>query len=188
MENLLPTGTTKLERTLETIATQNLRDIPVPIRRLWQVKDCPTPLLPWLGWSLSVDEWDTSWSDDQKRRSIGESFSIHLKKGTPGSVRRVLAAAGYGNVVITEGLGAEYYNADIQYNGDKNYSQSGTHWASYQIYLRRPISVSQAAQVRRILAQTVPARCHLAGLHYDEALHLYNHTLAYDGEFSHGVA
>ena len=134
--------------------------------------NCPSDLLSWLAWTLSVDTWDTNWSEDQKRQSIAHSYLVHMRKGTVSSVREVLKGAGYGNISVDEGI------ADGTDSG----------WAKYKISLTRPISLAQAEQVKQILAQTVPARCHLEGLDYTQALHLYNHTLTHNGEYSHGAA
>lgn len=86
--SLLPIGSTRLERKL-SLTFASISDIPVPIHLTWQAKHCPASLLPWLAWSLSVDEWDDEWSEDQKRNSITDSINIHKIKGTVASIRRV---------------------------------------------------------------------------------------------------
>lgn len=186
-ETLIPPNATAEERAQEQ-ATARVGEVPVGINTLWNPDTCPSEFLPWLAWAMSVDEWDANWSEDQKRGSIRDSYGLHVKKGTVGSVRRVLKAAGYGDVVIVEGLDAKLYNGVVNYSGRHFHGQAETHWAMYRVYLHRPISISQAAQVRRMLEQTVPTRCHLTGLHYDETLHLYDNTLSYNGNYSHGVA
>lgn len=188
MASLLPPNASALERAVEGTINSCIESLRVPLRDLWNPKRCPVALLPWLAWAFSVDEWDTNWSEDQKRQSIAESAYIHAHKGTLGSVRRVLAAAGYGDAVIVEGLDAERYDGAITYNGDYVHGNGGPEWAMYRVYLHRPISLSQAAQVRRMLAKTVPVRCHLAGLHFTEALNLYDHTIAYNNSYSYGVS
>jgi phage tail P2-like protein len=52
-------------------------------------------LLPWLAWALSVDEWDTNWSETQKRNAIKTSLSVHMRKGTIGAVREAMAALSF---------------------------------------------------------------------------------------------
>jgi len=185
--SLLPPNATSQERAMEA-STARLAEVPVPVAKLWQPHTCPAALLPWLAWTLSVDEWDGDWSDEQQRRSIAMSVAIHKTKGTLGSIRRVLAAAGYGDAVILEGLDAERYDGAVNYSGSHFYGQDETHWAMYRVYLSRPITIAQAAQVRRLLEHTAPARCHLAGLHYTQALNLYDSTITYDNQYTHGVA
>ena len=165
-----------------------LADVPVPLRDLWHPHTCPAALLPWLAWALSVDEWDPGWSEDQQRETLANSVRIHAHKGTPGSIRRVLAAAGYGEARIIEGLDAERYDGAVTYSGSHFYGPHETHWARYRVYLSRPITIAQGQQVRRLLEHTAPARCHLAGLHFTEALHLYDGRLHYDNQYTHGVA
>ena len=188
MASLLPPNASALERAVESAINGNIEAVSVPVRDLWNPEKCPVALLPWLAWALSVDEWDSEWSEDQKRQSIADSVVIHASKGTLGSVRRVLAAAGYGDAIIIEGIDAERYDSAITYNGDYVHGNGDPEWAMYRVYLSRPITIAQAAQVRRILAMTAPTRSHLAGLHYDEALNLYDSAIYYDGTYSHGVA
>ncbi len=187
MRSLLPPNASTLEQSLDTAIKVSINGIPVPLRDTWRPDTCPDALLPWLAWALSVDEWDDDWSDDQKRQSVASSYAIHAHKGTVASIRRVLDAAGYGDAHILEGLDAERYDGAITCSGSHFYGQDDRHWAMYRVYFARPITIAQAAQVRTLLAHTAPARCHLAGLHFTRALHLYDHTIAYDGTYTHGV-
>ncbi|MEG9499899.1 phage tail protein I [Mannheimia indoligenes] len=185
--SLLPTNSSKLEKRLSQTLSE-ISHIPIPINLLWQVKTCPATLLSWLAWSLSVDEWDENWSDEQKRNTILESIEIHQTKGTPSSIRRVLASAGYGEIDIIENTADILYNNSNTYNGDYLHGATETHWATYKIILKRPISIEQAEQVKRLLAHTAPVRCHLVGLSFEQANNLYNQKITYNGEYSYGVA
>src|SRR5688500_13103717 len=93
MSDLLPINATPAERAMEG-ATSRLTDVPVPPRSMWDADTCPAALLPWLAWAFSVDEWDSSWSEAQKRASIRGSVEIHQHKGTIGAVRDAVAALG----------------------------------------------------------------------------------------------
>lgn len=101
MTSLLPANSTRAERAMER-ATERVDRIPVPIERLWSSADCPADLLPWLAWALSVEDWDPAWPEQIKRDVIAASFDVHSKKGTLGSIRRHLAAMGYGNASVIE--------------------------------------------------------------------------------------
>lgn len=184
--SLLPPNATQTERALEQ-STARISAVPVPIATLWNPDTCPAAILPWLAWALSVDHWDSGWSEDAKRQSLRKSISIHRVKGTVASVKLALAAAGYGDATVVERFGSETYNGAYNYNGSITYSEPD-HWAEYRIYLTRPITIEQADQVRKILATTSPARCHLKGLFFTEALNTYNNRIRYDGAFTHGVA
>ncbi len=186
MASLLPLNATPLERDIETVAG-TATELPVPIPSLWDWETCPAEFLPWLSWTFSVDDWDSNWSEDQKRQSIKESYEIHVKKGTVGSIRRVLRAAGYGEVVIIERAHPNLHDGKIRHNGEHRYQSTETNGFMYRVYLGTPISIQQAAQIRRLLAQTAPVRSHLAEIHYKDALHLHNNTLRRNGEYTRGA-
>lgn len=94
MSDLLPCNATDQERALaDTIS--RISDVPVVVREVWNPDTCPSNVLPWLAWAFSVDDWDTNWTDKQKRQVIKESVYSQRIKGTIGSVTRQLAALGY---------------------------------------------------------------------------------------------
>lgn len=94
MSDLLPYNATPQERALAE-TTARISDVPVVVREVWNPDTCPSNVLPWLAWAFSVDDWDTSWTDEQKRRVIKESVYSQRIKGTIGAVTRQLAALGY---------------------------------------------------------------------------------------------
>lgn len=91
--SLLPPNATAAERALAAAAAR-LTDLEVPHRTLHDGLTAPEVLLPWLAWEYSVDEWDTTWSEEQRRGSIAASIAIHRHKGTIGAVRAGLAGIG----------------------------------------------------------------------------------------------
>lgn len=92
--DLLPPSATAQERALSE-ATARLSTVPILVRESWNPQTCPASLLPWLAWALSVDEWDTEWTEQEKRDVIQASLMIHRHKGTIGAVRRALTPLGY---------------------------------------------------------------------------------------------
>lgn len=90
---LLPPNATALERSLDLLFAQ-IEDINVPLRDLWNPETCPSPLLPWLAWAYSVDEWGSEWGDAQKRQAIATSIDVHKHKGTIGAIQNALASIG----------------------------------------------------------------------------------------------
>ena len=190
-ESLLPPNATPLEKAVEQstkrLAGPDMTEAAEAIGDLWQADRVPRDLLPWLAWTLSVDEWDDAWSDNQKRDTIRESIAVHKQKGTVASVRRVLRAAGYGECDIVEGLDAQHYDGAIKYDGTYYHGQNDEHWAMYRVYVKWPVSAAQASVIRQLLDLTAPARCRLEGLHYGIP-HPYDGTIKYDGTFTHGVA
>ncbi|SNY66317.1 phage tail protein, P2 protein I family [Stenotrophomonas sp. CC120223-11] len=97
--NLLPPNATHAERGLARAIVA--RPLPVDITALWDADRCPTALLPWLAWALSVDEWKAYWPETVKRARVRAAIAIQRRKGTWGSVRDVVAAFG-GSILIRE--------------------------------------------------------------------------------------
>jgi phage tail P2-like protein len=88
----LPSSATTLQGALAGVDTARLAALPVPIDTLWNPWRCPSALLPYLAWALSVDIWDDDWSEDRKRKVIAAAPMVHRLKGTRGAVRRALDA------------------------------------------------------------------------------------------------
>lgn len=94
MSDLLPYNATDQERALEE-TTARISDVSVIVREVWNPDTCPSNVLPWLAWAFSVDDWETNWTDEQKRQVIKQSVYSQRIKGTIGAVTRQLAALGY---------------------------------------------------------------------------------------------
>ena len=91
---LLPSNSTPLERQAAQALAQ-IQRVPVPLRTLYNPDLCPLPLLPYLAWTFSVDRWDSTWPEAAKRAAIRSAHYIHSRKGTIGSLRRVVEPLGY---------------------------------------------------------------------------------------------
>ncbi|WP_331013845.1 phage tail protein I [Sphingomonas sp.] len=86
---LLPPASSPLEQALAQ-ASARVSDVPMPLLDLWDASACPIEQLPWLAWALSVDTWDSAWSEQTKRSAVASSIADHRLKGTPIAVERVL--------------------------------------------------------------------------------------------------
>lgn len=168
-DSLLPSNATDFERALEQVTRS---DMSSPIRYLWDTENCPEALLYVLAITLDVDEWDESWSIEAKRKTLSDAFYVHSTKGTPESIRRVLRNAGYEEIDIIEG------NED---STDENA------WATYVVNLQKPITNSQAAQVRRVLEETAPLHCECRELNFEFVQFTYNGLINYDGVYNFGA-
>lgn len=91
--SLLPPNATEQERALEQ-TTARIEDVPVGLRDLWNADTCPTELLPWLAWALSLDAWKPYWPEAVKRQRIKQAVEIQRQKGTVKSVRDVVESFG----------------------------------------------------------------------------------------------
>jgi len=92
-DDLLPPNATTLERALSG-STSRISAVPIPVRDSWNPDTCPPNMLAWLAWAFSVDQWDSTWSNAQKRAYIKASVDVHRRKGTIGAVTQALAALG----------------------------------------------------------------------------------------------
>jgi phage tail P2-like protein len=101
-QSLLPSNSSQLERDLEATIAEFLWSIPMDLGKILRPYECPIELLPWLAWSLSVDQWDIGWLEAIKRQVVAESFAIHQKKGTRWAVERLMSITGHTNVEIIE--------------------------------------------------------------------------------------
>lgn len=93
MSDLLPKNSTQLEKRIAE--TASLYGVDTPIGTVWSPGACAVELLPWLAWALSVDEWDLTWTEQQKRAAIKASCSVHQHKGTIGVVIDALGSLGF---------------------------------------------------------------------------------------------
>lgn len=91
MSDLLPHNASPQEVALDE-ATARVGDVPVLVREAWDPNTCPPHVLPWLAWALSIDQWETDWSDEQKRSAIKTSVAVQRAKGTVSAVRDSLRA------------------------------------------------------------------------------------------------
>lgn len=92
-ESLLPFNSTQAERNLSLVIKRS-SNLPVNINHLWNPFRCPENLLPWLAWSLSVDNWNSAWPTPVKRQQIANSIEIHRRKGTVSAVKKAMAVFG----------------------------------------------------------------------------------------------
>ncbi|WP_420142244.1 phage tail protein I [Sphingomonas sp.] len=93
MTSLLPPNSSALERAREQ-ATARIGDVPVRLPDLWNPATCPAPLLPWLAWTVSIDNWEPTWPDVVKRARVAQAISVQRRKGTVSAVRDVVSAFG----------------------------------------------------------------------------------------------
>jgi phage tail P2-like protein len=92
--SLLPLNATPAEHALAE-AVARVSDVAIPIKDLYRPDAVPASLLPWLAWALSVDEWNPSWTEPQKRAAVANSFYIQSHKGTVAAMRTALNALGF---------------------------------------------------------------------------------------------
>ncbi|WP_395537567.1 phage tail protein I, partial [Klebsiella pneumoniae] len=92
--SLMATGSSVLEQRAAA-ACAVISDLSVPLRDLWDPWKCPVNFLPYLAWAFSVDRWEETWSEAEKRQEISDAFWIHQRKGTIAAIRFVIEKMGY---------------------------------------------------------------------------------------------
>ncbi len=90
----MATGSSVLEQRAAA-ACAVISDLSVPLRDLWNPWKCPVKFLPYLAWAFSVDRWEETWSEVEKRQEISDAFWIHQRKGTISAIRFVIEKMGY---------------------------------------------------------------------------------------------
>ena len=141
---LLPQNQTTLESAIAT-ATET-RISPDVIATLWDSENCQARLLPWLAWSLSVDEWVDTWDEATQRRVIAASIEIHRKKGTVAAVRAALISLGHTGRLI------EWWQTD---------PRSAPHTFQAEVEIgNRGIDDAAATAIERQIIAVKPVRSH----------------------------
>ena len=90
---LLPPVATPAEQAQEQAGTELIQAIPLPVREIKRINDCPLALLPWLAWEYRVDTWNNDWTEDEKRDALRRAPFVHRHRGTKGAVLRALENA-----------------------------------------------------------------------------------------------
>lgn len=149
-DSLLPPNATQLETQLEQTLAR-IEQVPLTaISTLQSPQNIPSAALPWLAWAFSVDNWDESWSDAQKRAVVASSYVVHCQKGTVGAITSALNALGLG-LVLTEWFNMNPPGAPYTFSVSMNVSQSD-------------ITQAQLQQAQNVIASTKNLRSHLTGL------------------------
>ena len=98
--SLLPPNASRLENGIAA-ASARVGDLPVPFGPLWDPETCPTALLPYLAFALSIDSWDPAWPEAIKRARVADAITQHRRKGTARSIRDIIGYFG-GRLVMRE--------------------------------------------------------------------------------------
>ena len=88
--SLLPPNSTALERAFDAVTDASLDGLSVPVGDVWSPDRCPTDLLPFLAWGVSIDIWDTTWPEATKREAIAGAIDEQRRKGTRAALRKAL--------------------------------------------------------------------------------------------------
>ena len=87
---LMPPNASQFEQAVDAASGAALSGVPSPLRDLWNPATCPVALLPFLAWGVSIDFWDTNWTEQEKRDAVAGAIDAQRRKGTRASLREVL--------------------------------------------------------------------------------------------------
>lgn len=146
-KTLLPPNVTRLERNAAEVMIGST-SLTIPLRDLWNADDCPARLLPYLAWSVSVSQWNESWTDAQKRAVIKASYTVHRLKGTIGALRRAIQP--FGRMITV----TQWWEDD---------SEPGTFKVEVGV-LDTGITDEEYAELTRVINDTKPCSRHLLRL------------------------
>ncbi|MDE1464786.1 phage tail protein I [Spartinivicinus poritis] len=155
--SLLPSNLTELERDLEAALADAKALIPIPLETIWHPYQCPTPLLPYLAWAVSVDHWQSSWPEQIKRQVIANSIEVHEIKGTRRALEKALAALDF-DIEVKEWFEKKPPGKRGTFEIKANLSNRGIDEAEYQ-------------NARQVVDSAKNMRSH-----YDLTLYLTNQT------------
>ncbi len=165
-KSLLPIST-EIERVIEshlTLPTNRFNSkklIPKYIASQWDPYNCPVEMLPWLAWSLSVDNWQENWPEHVQRDVVANAVKVHKHKGTVGAVKRALASL-HLKIEFFEWFEEvhDVYLAPYQ-SGEPN-TFIFIAWANDELYTSRKIVLDQSLydEIYRVTNQTKPQAAH----------------------------
>lgn len=181
---LLPRSSTQLECDLVDVITPDLGDYSYAI--LNDPLLCPENMLGWLAWSRHVDTWDESWPEDRKRQVILDAPKVHRRKGTLGSMRRAMRAAGFGEFSVSKRGKRHQHNGKVKHNGSRQYSfNTEMNWAQYIVFFQSLLTSKQLQMALQILNVTAPSRCELLTVQYESPAK-HTATIKHNGIYSYG--
>lgn len=131
-----------------------------------RIKELKGPILDELAWELHIDFWDASAEVEQKRELIRNSFIIHMTKGTPAAVERLI------QTMFNDGYVEEWF----EYGGDPYMFRVITNNAS--------VTTDKAAQFIRALDSVKNLRSWLEKviITLSETMNFYYAGIVHTGE------
>ena len=147
-QSLLPPNATNLLKDLESILSGQL-DLQTLNRFVNNPNEAPANILPWLAWTVSVDDWNDAWSETVRRNVIKASIEVHRRKGTIGALKKALQAFNYQNVKVEEWFD---YGADPYF------------FRVFFDVVEPGFDVNIIPDVQKVITSTKNARSHLESL------------------------
>lgn len=101
IRSILPVSASRAERVVDSTAGDILAEIAVCLIRYVKNPDlCPPELLPWLAWEMSVDTWNDTWTETEKRAAIKRAAYIHRHRGTKAALMESLSDSPFRSQIV----------------------------------------------------------------------------------------
>lgn len=111
-------------------------------------------------------------TEQQTRAFLNRVIALYRKKGTPWSIKQVLAALGYPSCTIYEGQSGGaviYYDGTINYDGSLQYG--GGSWALFRVVIHlagKPVPpADEKENLVAVINEFKAARCELISLDFN---------------------
>ena len=187
LETILPVNASQLEvdllatfnSVIERLLLQMFGDeVGIALKYLWNPSLCPPQALPHLATALSVDVDISEFSLEQQRSLIRESFRVHQRKGTVGSVRRVIESLGWqlAENGIVEGRRDPTDETKV--------IREGGGWAQFSIKLNQVIPRRQAVAAAKLIQATAPLSRRLVSVDFSSSQLFLNGGVNSEGDYT----
>ena len=98
-KSLLPINASELLKDLEN-SSLKATSLEALNRYVTNPDLAPDNILPWLAFSVSVDDWSDNWPKVIKREMIKNSISLHQIKGTKRAIKKALEIIGVAGEIV----------------------------------------------------------------------------------------
>ena len=160
----------------------------IPVRHLWNPETCPVAFLPYLACAMSVDADISAFTVSQQRALIADSFEIHRRKGTVGSIKRIIDTLGW--TLVTDG----FVEGRRDTTDPSLIIRESGGWAQFTLEISNTIPIGQAREAVRLIQQVAPISRKVFSFDFSSVPKFYDggvdaegiFTFLSNGLFTHG--